>query len=148
MAHRVQEWRTFGLDWWLDHLLPILDQFVAASKGEVDREFWQSLFNNYNMCGQECFEGWITSLFPYITREPDGSGRRPVSRNEAFDYQGAGRLAFSEQNFAFGPGRVPFMWEYLGRRIDMELIGGLVGVRQDTDTGALSPEVGWAVRRV
>lgn len=40
------------------------------------------------------------------------------------------------------------MWEYLGRRIDMELIGGLVGVRQDTDTGALSPEVGWAVRRV
>jgi hypothetical protein len=146
LVQLVRAWEAFGLGWWLEHLLPTLSQFAAASRGEVDREYWRRLFGITELCGREYFEGWIASLFPYLTCAPDPAGRRPVRRNGAFD-QGLGTPVFREQDFAFGPGRVPFVWEYRGRCFDMEFIGGLIGVRQDADTGALSPEVGWAVRR-
>ena len=32
--------RAIDLDWWVDALRPILDQFVAAANGIIDRQFW------------------------------------------------------------------------------------------------------------
>src|SRR5262249_48512488 len=44
LGRRVQEWRRFDLDWWVKPLQPILDQFIAAAQGRVDRNFWNSIY--------------------------------------------------------------------------------------------------------
>ena len=50
--------------------------------------------------------------------------------------------------FPGGLSLAPFRWDYLGRSLPMEFLGGFVGVRQDAGTLALRPEIGWAVREV
>jgi hypothetical protein len=50
------------------------------------------------------------------------------------------------ESFPSGLARAPFLWNYIGRSFEMEFLGGFVGVRQDTETLALRPEIGWAVR--
>jgi hypothetical protein len=41
--------------------------------------------------------------------------------------------------------KAPFRWEYLDSSYQMEFLAGFVGVRQDAETLALRPEIGWAV---
>ena len=41
-AERLKE---YNIDWWLNALLPALDQFVQASEGNPDLDFWKSLCN-------------------------------------------------------------------------------------------------------
>ncbi|NDD65160.1 MAG: DUF4419 domain-containing protein [Acidobacteria bacterium] len=59
------------------------------------------------------------------------------------------------QGFGYGPttesvpaglARAPFHWHYLDRSIEMEFLGGFIGVRQEPATLELRPEIGWAVR--
>jgi hypothetical protein len=50
----------FELGWWLEELLPVLDQFVAASKGEVDRDFWRSVCTKHGLSGMSSvMNGWV-----------------------------------------------------------------------------------------
>jgi hypothetical protein len=41
---RIEVLETFGLDWWVSRLRPILDEFVHAADGKPDREFWQAIY--------------------------------------------------------------------------------------------------------
>jgi hypothetical protein len=41
---------------------------------------------------------------------------------------------------------VPFIWDYGNKIILMEFIAGFVGAAQNSETFALRPEIGWAVR--
>lgn len=62
----------FQLDWWLEVLLPVLDQFVQAAHGKPDLDFWRSLcmitvvgpsgLSHYN----KPLTGWIQAFFPYV----------------------------------------------------------------------------------
>jgi hypothetical protein len=45
-----------------------------------------------------------------------------------------------------GLSKAPFRWELPGRDVEMEFLGGFIGVAQDCETLALCPEIGWAVR--
>ena len=45
-----------------------------------------------------------------------------------------------------GLSRAPFRWHFLDQTVDMELLGGFVGVAQDRETLAVKPEIGWVVR--
>jgi hypothetical protein len=46
----------------------------------------------------------------------------------------------------FGISRAPFCWHYRKQSFDMQFLGGFVGVRQNKETLAVKPEIGWAVR--
>lgn len=133
--------RPFDLDWWLDHLLPLCDQFVRASRGDADVGHWRNICKLEDSYGGHEINGWVAKLFPYVRSFVDGPCRR---RNPVFD-TGEGF-----QTFVAPPGlsRVPFTWRDLvtGRERRMEAVGGLVGVAQDPHTLALRPQVGWAVR--
>jgi hypothetical protein len=141
MLDRARGWERFGLGWWLEHLLPVLEQFVAAARGRVDLMFWQSIFQAQWLCGSYVVNGWVCRLFPYLVYEST-SGTPAIIANTSF---GGAALHM----FGGGPGRVPFVWEgrQRGWRRDMEFLGGLLGIQQDPDTMCLRPEIGWAVRR-
>ena len=59
----------FELGWWIDALLPVLDQIVATAEGNVDRSFWQSFFRHESLSGQDELTGWIQLLFPYTEQD-------------------------------------------------------------------------------
>ncbi len=141
LAEKVNGLKVFDLDWWLDHLRPICDQFVRASRGDVDKKHWQNICKLKNAYGGDIINGWVAKLFPYIRVFVGGPCKR---RNPIFE-TGQG---FQTLVAPSGLSRVPFAWQNLTTSSEraMEAVGGLVGVTQDTKTLALRPKVGWAVR--
>jgi hypothetical protein len=156
IVRRVQAWEQFGLEWWIRPLLPILEQFVAAAAGTVDRAFWASIYKwqGPRGSGSAHTTGWVSTLFPYLstpearfarmygqTRPGPGLRRNPWLGTSSSG-GGPGR-----DDFPGSPAKAPFKWSYFHEAFDMEFIGGLIGIRQDPRTLSLRPEIGWAVRQ-
>ena len=171
LAAKVQELERFDLRWWTIQLAPILDQFASASRGDVNRSFWKSICKFEEMSGGPYISGWINAFFPYLKDLDTGL---PTQRNEWFasDKSTFQRLldprswrTSSEhpigptmEQFPIGLSKAPFRWvlesaagaeasaPVVERTFDMEFLGGFVGIRQDSETLSLRPEIGWVVR--
>jgi hypothetical protein len=145
IASRVREFERFDLAWWIGALSPILEQFVAASEGDVDRQFWNSIYKWHGPIGSGSpyVTGWVLNLFPYVYSELGFSldRNRWLLTPSAGDGPGVG-------NFPAVPAKAPFKWIFLDASYDMEFVGGLLGVAQDPATLSLRPEIGWAIREV
>lgn len=149
---RTEAFAHYDLERWVSALLPILDQFVAASTGDVDRDFWQSVYRLGGGCGGDHVSGWINTLFPYIKRysEFPSSNSGEVRVNEfAYRWEDAsGENGPTSSQFPWGLSRAPFVWHYYSTDIPMEFVGGFVGVSQNPVTMAVRPAIGWAVRKM
>jgi hypothetical protein len=154
IARRVQVFRDWGLDWWIDSLEPILDQFVAAAEDSIDRAFWESIYkwNGSHGSGSPYVSGWALNLFPYLNnriakwaQQSGATSDEPsILRNRwlgsAQNHNGPGR-----GDFPCLPSKAPFKWIYRDKTFDMSFVGGLIGMQQDEKTLFLRPEIGWAV---
>lgn len=137
--------RKYGLDWWADDLEPILKEFVRASKGKPDYDFWKCIVKKQivdeyytpDTCGPDdeptVLDGWFLKLFPF-----DQGGRTPETIL-------GDNLMLPEQV------SVPFRYQVLdgdGSVISdtpLQLIAGIVGVEENPVTYALKPKIGWMV---
>jgi hypothetical protein len=143
LGRRVQQWSRFDLEWWVKPLQPILDQFAAAVRGRIDKEFWDSIYkwNGAEGSGTEPYvSGWILTFFPYLN-----SGGSTLEQNSWINQPFARGQGPGLDSFPQFPAHTPFKWKYLGQDFEMEFVGGLLGVRQDQESLALRPEIGWAV---
>jgi hypothetical protein len=142
---KVEALNEYELDWWLEQMLPILNQFERASKGDVDLHFWQDIYKRREVYLSDRINGWVVKLFPYLLGE---SG--------LYDYLNP--LLLPPENPDARPGiptsilpsgiaMVPFQLNDDGRTKMMQFLGGFVGIEQDRQSFALKPRVGWAVRR-
>lgn len=147
IADNVQEFRQFDLDWWIDSLSPILDEFVKTANGYPDPTFWKSIVMTWRtdlVRGGGCMpsdeeptmvDGWFLKFFPYCK---DGRTPDKVSIEESML---AERVS------------VPFIlrkYDTLGNLIEetkMKMTAGMIGVSEDRDTYALTPKFGWFVSR-
>jgi hypothetical protein len=152
---RLDRLDDLDLSWWTAGLKPILDQFVRASTGTPDREFWRSIFKVKGESGGPYLTGWLVQLFPYLqseeyVTEPSyrRTGRTIRDRNPYLkprpDEGHFGGVTAERLPGALS--RIPFRWHYQGEDLDYEFVAGLIGIRQDRATTALHPEIGWAVR--
>jgi hypothetical protein len=172
VAERARSFADLGLGWWIDPLGPVLDQFASASRGDVDRPFWRSLYKWHDESGGPKVTGWALTLFPYLKDGRTGwaTMRNPWLTEESqriqyedieFDDEidedvienskGAGEPEYEPdgptiEQFSSGLSKAPFRWHYRDKTFDMEFLGGFVGVSQDPETFTLRPEIGWAVR--
>lgn len=159
LAERVCGIAQFGLAWWTEALAPILDEFVAASRGRANARFWQSIYKLDGGSGGPYTNGWITAFFPYLKDWQSGRASHknpwlarggkelrellyPPAKSDPHRF-GHGPTT---EAFPSGLARAPFLWKYLDRSFAMEFLGGFVGVRQEADSLRLRPEIGWAVR--
>jgi len=90
----------YELDWWLDALLPVLDQFVMAARGKPDSDFWRSLcFINTGLSFPvyEPLTGWVNAFFPYLikpgsesfgdfTETVDGKAKKSLKKNPCMSH--------------------------------------------------------------
>jgi hypothetical protein len=153
IRRRVEAFAEFDLGWWTKALIPVLDHFVAASQGRVDRAFWQSFYKVKSESGGPYASGWINTLFPYLNVEVYKNNElgHAVQRNPHVarwakglkdEIGGGPKLG----DFPVGVSMAPFLWNYLGEEAPMELFGGFGGASQAPESLALRPAIGWAVR--
>lgn len=142
---KSQRLSEFGLDWWARDLEPVLAQFVAASKGQVDLDFWRSIVKKYHPdelrgggCSMETptsFDGWFLKLMPF-----DRHGRTPATVTASHEMM---------PQVTSTPFKYIVFNDFTGVKeaeYDMELCAGIVGMQQDPGTMALTPRLGWFVR--
>jgi hypothetical protein len=82
--------KRYDLEWWLDALLPALDQFVAAAHGKPDLDFWRSLCminTGTSFPKYEPLTGWVQVFFPYLI---DARAERPSFASGDYDVSDEG----------------------------------------------------------
>lgn len=150
LRHKVDGWVFDGaadLSWWTAPLKRVLNAFVAAAKGAVDRTWWESFFKENSGRGSGAVSkvsGWINWLFPYVQDDGEDLIRNPKVGVSGLEY-GDG---LEERQYPGSLSKVPFEWNYYGQVFDMELLAGVSAVVQDPVTCAVAPSIGWAVREV
>lgn len=130
--------RKYDLAWWIDELIPYLEEFVRASKGDVDKEFWRNMFKYHTpkqYGAPKVIDGWIVKFFPY-----DKHGKR----ND---------LAKIDKNDILPPEFVKVDIRYIDTSDDkekeypLEVWAGFIGLEQNPKTFALKPHIGWMVKK-
>ena len=141
LLERTTQIDRFQLEWWVDALIPILEQFVLTAQGKPNRDFWRSMYKYNDDSGDAIVTGWITRFFPYLNDERSV----PVSILQRQFYE---EKEIQVSSFTSGLAKAPFTWKYLDTNYPMEFIGGFIGVKQDRHSLFLRPEIGWVVREV
>ena len=135
---RARKLKKYKLDWWIKSLEPILQEFINASEGNINKMFWKSIYKELNGSGGASMRGWISKFFPYIV---DSSGEANII-NPIFKYN---YIRLRLNNFPYGISRAPFTWHYLTKEFKMEFLAGFIGVSHHKKTDRLKAEIGWVI---
>ena len=156
---RVEVIETFGLEWWIARVRPILDEFVRTATGNPDRKFWQAVYKPRQAYGTETVTGWIADLFPYLGDSPERS-RNHIFQHERHEWaipvKSGVKTAWGQEpgaekgvppkSFPSGLSSVPVkLTSPRGSSIVVDLVAGFFAVEQNPDDLALSPVISWAV---
>jgi hypothetical protein len=127
----------YELTWWTDELEPVLQEFVNASRGEINKEFWMNMFDQeYYSLGSgrgSIINGWITKFFPY-----DNNGRRNSLRGIGSSRSLPEEIVKVE---------VLYYDTETGDSTPLELWAGFFGLEQNTENFALTPRIGWMIKK-
>ena len=160
MRERVEVLATFGLEWWVSRLRPILDEFIRAVEGRPSLEFWQAIYKPKRAYGAEVVTGWIADLFPYLSDSPERRRNHifkfqrrdwavPVENGvkTRFDFGEPGSdTGVAQRSFPSGLASVPVKLSFPnGLTSEIDFVAGFLAVEQDPEDLALSPVIGWSV---
>ena len=128
--------KHYGLDKWIESLEPILKEFVRASKGHPNQEFWQDIVMKKRVdevrgagsCAIKTkpteFDGWFLKLFP------DENGK-------------TFKTATMDTDMPSERVSVPFNYKVGPNVTRMELWAGFIGTEVDIEANMLTPKIGW-----
>ena len=51
---------------WILALEPILEEFIQASKNNINHEFWENIYKRRGGSGGPYITGWVIHFFPYF----------------------------------------------------------------------------------
>ena len=142
---KVESLRDYDLGWWVDDLKPILQEFVNASEGNVNKDFWQNIvkkdrpesMKNGAGCGVKDatkFDGWFLKFMPF-----DKDGRTPDT------------VVYGRNDMLPSVVSAPFTYivkDATGNIISktpMEIMSGFVGIDVNENTYTMRPHIGWMV---
>ena len=149
----VEKFRNYGLDKWIDCLIPVLDQFVAAYSGKIDRGFWESIYKDTRLPYSPLYiTGWIIKFFPYIKLNEYASTENNIYRFRFNPYLEDDDFRLSQLTVDFFPNGIskcPFKFidfEQTPNKVySMAFIAGFVGFTQNKETKSVRAEISWAV---
>ncbi|MAX39938.1 MAG: hypothetical protein CME33_25625 [Gimesia sp.] len=156
LRQRVQRFADYGLNDWINALDPVLEEFVDAKKGQVNTDFWKSMFRYNSGSGPAVMTGWANVLFPYFKNSESeklypnpflNDWRERLTIDDQQDWQERGGnpqgvgLAAIPSCFT----SVPLTVFWGKEEAKMRLVGGLLGVSQNSDSLEVEPECGWVV---
>ena len=138
--------KKFGLSTWYQWLNPILTEFIRAAEGHPHLAFWKNMVQSgrdedFSLGGgcipdSHVVDGWCVALFLYD--EDDEILSFTKAYNDASMVNEMTRVNFNyEREYPDGNKET----------FPMELWSGMVGVSEDNKTYALTPQIGWFVRK-
>lgn len=143
---KTRQLARYNLSWWVDEMVPVLENIVETSKGKIDRDFWRSMFKIHDTgpigCspssanGKRYFDGWIVKFFPY-----DNEG----NRNDL--HQIEDRIELPDEIVKTDLKYQIILPNGAILTIPLELWAGFNGLEQDPATFALTPTIGWMIRK-
>jgi hypothetical protein len=147
MRLRLEVLATYELEWWVERLRPIFDEFVLAAEGRPTPPFWRAIYKPKEAYGGDVITGWIADLFPYLGRA-SRKMRNPLLNKKRHNW-----ALKVEEGMRPGPEGVGLSTVPSGlcrvalgvSGIDADLIAGFIGVRQSADDFALAPVIDWFV---
>lgn len=128
----------YQLDWWINELEPILSQFVLASKGTIDIEFWKAMFRTHSQEGYgapDLIDGWFVKFFPY-----DAGGKQMNLKNIPDN-------AINKLPNEIASADVLVINKKTNEKMAVELCAGFIGLEQNSTNFSLTPKIGWFVKR-
>jgi hypothetical protein len=144
---KFNKFEDYNIDWWITDLAPVLYQFIKASQGQVDLEFWKSFFKFRGMSGGPYISGHICSFFPYINGNFNRVGESYLGSSSGFirsEKVGANsKSLLTTDKFPNGLSSVPFIWKYYEEIYPMSFISGFIGM--ETTNDSVKPNIGWSV---
>lgn len=165
---KAEKLREFDMDFWLDVLLPVLDEFVMAARKEPNLAFWRSLVTSSGASGMpgDPVTGWLQVFFPYLNasgfqgmNQSDMKLKRNTTlanyqesmktntslSNTKFPYEGMKRGTKLEL-FPPSLSTAPVLYTDLttDKSYNMMFCGGVTTIVQHDDM-TLEPVIGWAV---
>ena len=134
---KARELKEYKLEWWISELEPVLEEFVKASKGKVNKEFWRNMFKSHSKgCGDpEIIDGWIVKFFPY---------NKYGIKNDLKQIKGGDSLP---NEFVKVDVKFLEVYDNLTEETELEVWSGFIGLKQNKDNFALRPQMGWMVRK-
>ena len=140
IKEKVLALSKYDLEWWTSKLIPILDEFIKAKKGEINREFWLKIIREKrygDFYDPSYIDGWICTFFPY---NKYGDKRR-----------GCGRI-YGESNLPSEILDTPFILEILGLeksvKVNCQLDSGFMGIQETKYAPGvynIKPIIGWGL---
>jgi hypothetical protein len=162
LRRHAETLNRYGLEWWTEYLLPVLDEFVDASRGKVNLSFWRAvvfLHGGSGMLTRDPVTGWVQCFFPYLQdcdnrlrrnrligsyREDERCTATPTDSDTDTMVYGVG---VSLDAFPSSTNQAPFKVIDVQTQESMDLIyaAGLVATVYDETCHALEVKTGYAV---
>jgi hypothetical protein len=140
----VEDWKNirtlinyiekFDFKWYTSKIIPVIDKFIRASEGNVNVEFFQNMVKKSGGSGGPYYSGWIKYFFPYLVY-----GNRHIKSDFNAD--------ITSKQIPSGIKSVPFIWNYLNNKVNMQIYAGFVGTTIVNNT-LFRPCVSWAVAEI
>ena len=147
---RIKRLDDLDLGWWREMLEPVLDEFVNASEGRVNRDFWLDMVNKYAEAGpgvRGCgavvelpaqYNGWFTVFFPFCEEDiPYSSSNHVIRTPKTVSHN---TMVCSEIKKADVKYIKPDVILHL------ELWAGFIGMEMDWENHSLKPAMSWMLR--
>jgi len=130
--------KKYELGWWIDEIDPLLQEFVKASKGNANKDFWRNMFKYHTLKqygAPKVIDGWIVKFFPY-----GKTGRRNGLKELYSSDELPAEMVKVDLNYIA-------LYQGISETIPLEIWAGFDGLEQDDKTFALKPHIGWMIRK-
>jgi hypothetical protein len=144
---RVRVLSEFGLEWWTEPLLPVIEQLRLTCNQMPNRDFWRQAYLQHRVGSgsQYNVSGWVNAFYPYVAGKREGE----MVRNPYVDWQkDHGGRGLDTDDYPFGMISVPVLVDDHGQEFNCKFYGGLVGVSMSAEDFTVRPESGIAITDV
>lgn len=136
---KTKQLGKYDLKWWTKELEPILKEFVNASKGKISKKFWMNMFKYHSKKrygSPKIIDGWVVKFFPY---NKDGK-RNNLKSLEGIRHSDNLPEEIVKVDLKFYDSETNII-------TPLELWAGFVGLEQNNENFALTPKIGWMIRK-
>lgn len=142
---KAEKLEKYGLEKWLNSLKPILTEFVNAAEGKPKKAFWQDIVKKRKvdrleggLCNPKKntrLNGWLLKFFP----NDEGQTRKDIAHASSMPSE-IGHVEFKYKVLD------PLTGDVISET-PLEIWAGIIGAHEDMETYALTPCIGWMVRK-
>ena len=138
--------KKYDLSFWVDGLEPIIDKIYETSIGNVDNEFWKSIYKWNEDSGGNRVTGWIIKFFPYLVSYEGKKSLNPYLEDDILfkNEKERFRYGLTGDVFTTGMSKCSFIWKYFEKEFNMNFCAGFLGISQNDDK-VLKPEINWFI---